>query len=349
MKTEAQRGAGSVPRFELAPGYSVARVINGCWQLAGGHGGGDPADLAGRLDRLVAAGFTTFDCADIYTGVEELLGRLGKGRSIEVHTKYVPDLEELPRLRRRDVERGVDRSLARLGVERLDLVQFHWWDYGVPGYVEVAGWLGELVAAGKIRRLGVTNFDARRLEEMLATGAPIVSNQTQYSLLDRRAAGEMTDLATRRGLGLLCYGALAGGFVSDGWRGRPEPAADANRSHTKYRLIVDELGGWSALQEILEALAAVASRHGVTSANVAARWVLEQPAVGAVILGLGRGDRVAENQAIFAFDLDEEDHRRLDAVLARHPGPSGPVFGLEREPGGRHEVLLKKNLQKEGV
>ena len=87
--------------------------------------------------------------------------------------------------------------------------------------------------------------------------------------------------------------------------------------------------------------------HRVTAANVAARWVLERAAVGAVIVGLGRGDRAGENQAIFAFDFDEEDRLRLDTALERCPGPRGPVFGLEREPGGRHEVLLKKNLLKE--
>ncbi len=97
---------------------------------------------------------------------------------------------------------------------------------------------------------------------------------------------------------------------------------------------------------MLAALAETARRHRVTAATVAARWVLERPAVGAVILGLGRGDRVDENRAIFAFDLDDRDRARLDEVLARHPGPRGPVFGLEREPGGRHEVLLKKNLRR---
>ncbi len=338
-------GAVAVPRIELAPGYSVARVVNGCWQLAGGHGGGDPGDLRRRLEGLVAAGFTTFDCADIYTGVEELLGETGRGRAIEIHTKYVPDLGDLPRLTRRDVERGIDRSLTRLGVERLDLVQFHWWDYSVPRYVEVAGWLAELAAAGKIRCLGATNFDAVRIRQMLAAGVPLVSNQVQYSLLDRRPAVAMAGAAAAGGLSLLAYGSLAGGFLTDAWRGREAPARPANRSQAKYRMIVEELGGWPALQEVLAALARVARKHRVSAANVAARWVLDQPEVGAVILGLGRADRVAENRRLVAFELDGDDRRRLDEVLARYPGPAGPVFGLERRPGGRHEALLKKNLR----
>ena len=118
------------------------------------------------MDRFVDAGITTFDCADIYTGVEALIGEWLKRRGargaavpVQVHTKYVPDLDRLPTHSRADVVRGVDRSLARLGVERLDLVQLHWWDYDVPGYVDAAAWLDELRRAGKIRHVGLTNFD----------------------------------------------------------------------------------------------------------------------------------------------------------------------------------------------
>ncbi|NIN67522.1 MAG: aldo/keto reductase, partial [Anaerolineae bacterium] len=83
-------------------------------------------------------------------------------------------------------EASIDGSLLRLGVDRLDLVQFHWWDYDVPGYLDAAGWLADLLTAGKIRALGVTNFDTYHLRELVGAGIPIVSNQTQYSLLDRR-------------------------------------------------------------------------------------------------------------------------------------------------------------------
>jgi aryl-alcohol dehydrogenase-like predicted oxidoreductase len=93
---------------------------------------------------FVEAGITTFDCADIYTGVEELIGafladyRPGTGGrpEVQVHTKYVPDLRSLGSLRKADVEGAIDRSLRRLRVDRLDLVQFHWWDYSVPGWIE---------------------------------------------------------------------------------------------------------------------------------------------------------------------------------------------------------------------
>ncbi|MEE8523125.1 MAG: aldo/keto reductase [Thermoanaerobaculia bacterium] len=345
----------AVPRIELAPGYDVSRVIHGGWQLSRGHRpAAVDADAAlSTLSRLADAGFTTFDCADIYTGVEELLGRLASrrsaeaGGSIQTHTKFVPDAGALASISKRYVERIIDRSLRRLGVECLDLVQFHWWDYAVPGYVETASWLDELRREGKIRLLGVTNFDVPHLEEILGAGVEIVSNQVQYSLLDRRPQRGMSDLCARSGIRLLCYGALAGGFLSGRYLGRGEPVEPlANRSLVKYRLIVEEFTGWPALQELLAALDEVASKHGVSVANVAVRWTLDRPGVGAVIVGVG-GDYLADTLRLFDFRLDDDDRQRLDEVLEKYPGPEGDVYSVERVPGGRHAVVMRTGLNQE--
>src|SRR6476620_11700975 len=125
----------------LRPGYEISRIIIGGWQLAGGHG---PVDRSAAVDALVAfceAGILTFDCADIYIGVEELLGaalaeferRHGAAARapIKVHTKCVPDLDKLAYIDRAYVSRLVETSLRRLRTERLDLVQLHWWDYTI--------------------------------------------------------------------------------------------------------------------------------------------------------------------------------------------------------------------------
>ncbi|MFC2037905.1 aldo/keto reductase, partial [Chloroflexota bacterium] len=231
-----------VERFSLAPGYDIARVIKGGWQLAGGHGriGLDQALQDMRL--YVQAGLTTFDCADIYTGVEALIGEFLRHHrpdlqpAVQIHTKYVPDLQALPDLTKVDVERAIDRSLRRLGVARLDLVQFHWWDYRVPGYVEAALHLQCLQQAGKIRHLGVTNFDVPHLAAILDAGVSVVSNQVQYSVLDRRPEAGMVELCERRGIALLCYGTVAGGFLSDRYLAVPEPGSPLeNRSLIKYK------------------------------------------------------------------------------------------------------------------
>ena len=114
-------------RATLAKGYDISRVLKGGWQLAGGHGSIDASAALADMDRFVEAGITTFDCADIYTGVEELIGQWLRTRpaaasGVQVHTKYVPDLDRLAAHSRADVARGIERSLQRLGVDRIDVV-----------------------------------------------------------------------------------------------------------------------------------------------------------------------------------------------------------------------------------
>ena len=343
----------SVPRARLADGYTIPRLITGAWQLSAGHAV-EPLErdaVFANFTALVDNGFTAFDCADIYTGVEELLGEFIAGMApgardqVQVHTKFVPDRDALPRVDRRYVERIVDRSLLRLGVDRLDLVQFAWWDYGVPGYVETAGHLAELQAEGKIRLLGATNFDVARLTELLDAGVPMVSNQVQYSLLDVRPEEGMVALCQERGLLLLCYGALAGGFLTSTWRGAPGAAGTpANRSLTKYALIIEEFGGWALYQELLQALSRVAGKHGVSIATVALAWILDRPGVAASIVGVSRRDRIAQNVAACTLQLDGDDHQVINAALSRRKGPCGDVFELEREPGGEHAAIMRYNL-----
>lgn len=344
-----------VPRIQLAPGYHIARLVNGGWQLSAGHASRtrDPEAVVDELLLLVDAGFDTFDAGDIYVGVEEILGRLhrrcvrqGRASPVRVHTKFVPDLDDLPHIGRHDVERIIDRSLSRLGVERLDLVQLMWWDYSVPRYVEVASWLDELRRAGKIRLIGVTNFDVPRLQEIIAAGIPVASHQVQYSLLDRRPERGMVELCARHGIQLLVYGSLAGGFLSAKWLGEPPPDAPlANRSLVKYRLIIDEFGGWDRFQSLLGVLADIGSRHGASVANVAVRWVLDRPGVAAAIVGAPDARHVRDNLSVFGFQLDARDLAALQPY--QDAGPAGDVYAVERRRDGPHGAIMRYNLQRQ--
>jgi aryl-alcohol dehydrogenase-like predicted oxidoreductase len=337
--------------IELRPGYAVSRLIKGGWQLAGDHGEVEPERAIADMAAFVDAGITTFDCADIYTGVEALigafLGRCGAAAAaaIKVHTKLVPDLDALRHLDRASIEQIIDRSRARLGVERLDLVQLHWWDYGVPGYCEALGQLAALQLAGKIDRIGTTNFDLDHLQELHATGVDIVSVQSQYSLLDSRPAGAFAAWCRANRVAILAYGVLAGGFLTDAWLGRPDPGhAFANRSLVKYRLIIDEAGGWDFFQALLAALRQVADRHGASVANVAVRALLDNPDVAAVIVGARYARHLPQNVQALRLRLDGEDRVLLETVLAQRRGPSGPVYGLERDRSGRHGRIMKYHL-----
>ena len=345
-------------RFELAPGYSVCRIINGLWQLSRGHRpeAVDEDQTVRSLLRLVDEGFTTFDCADIYLGVEELLGSMLREikrvhrdpAAIQIHTKFVPDRSTLASLKQPDVNKAIETSLTRLGVERLDLVQFHWWDYDLSNYIEVAGWLTELSDAGKIRCLGTTNFSPSRLEDLVKAGIPIVTNQVQYSLLDRRAEGAMTALCEDHGVRLLAYGVLAGGFLSEKYLRAREPQAPfENRSLAKYKLIIDEFGGWDLEQELIETLQMIAAKHTTTITAIAARWVLDRSPVAAVMIGARSETHVDDNLGVFEIRLDGDDRERIKGILARAEGPHGDPFELEREPDGRHSRIMWTDLNRQ--
>jgi aryl-alcohol dehydrogenase-like predicted oxidoreductase len=349
-----------VETFELAPGYAISRVIRGGWQLAGGHG---PIDRAAALDDLIAAydvGIFTFDCADIYTGVEELYGemraRLLATRGIEaakrlrVHTKFVPDLDILSTITRRDVAAVVDRSLRRLKADTLDLVQFHWWDYAEPRWLDALRALDDLRRDGKVRHVGGTNFDTLHLEQILDAKIPLASMQSQYSLIDCRPERGLAAHCEAHGVGLLCYGSVAGGFLSDRWLGAREPSSPlANRSLTKYKLIIDEFGGWRLFQQLLLGLRRIADRHGVDIATVASSGVLSRPGVAAVIVGATARTHLAANASIAAIRLTLADHAEIAAITNRRLGPAGDAYELERDRGGRHGSIMKYNLSAERV
>lgn len=223
----------------------------------------------------------------------------------------------------------VDAALAtsarrmRLDGAPIPLLQFHWWDYAMRG--EMMATMRHLDAArraGRIRHLGLTNFDTPHVAAFLDAGIPIVSNQVQFSLLDTRPARAMAPLCAARGVALLTYGTLMGGMLTDAWLGVPEPrsrAALPTPSLGKYFNMVKAWGSWDLFQELLRAARAVADRHGVDIAHVAIKWVLDQPAVGGVIVGLraGLSEHADDNARAFGVVLTDEDRAQLAAVQAR--------------------------------
>ena len=343
----------SISTTELAPAYHASRLIKGCWHLAGGHGEVNQAQAIQDMAAFVEAGLTTFDCADHYIGVEALIGQFRRAypelaTRLQVHTKCVPDYDRLTSCDRAYLTGIIDRSLERLGVAQLDLVQFHWWNLAQPGYVEALGILSDLRREGKIAHLGLTNFNTALTREILDAGIPLVSTQVQYSLLDSRPDQGLIALCQERGVQLLCYGTLAGGLLSDAWLGQAEPTEPlANRSHTKYKLIIEDFGGWDLFQELLQALQAIATRHGVGLGDVATRWVIDRPQVASAIMGFTSTRYLPATQRIEALRLDAQDHALLAPLLARRTGPAGDCYDIERDKEGRHGRIMRYN-QNEG-
>lgn len=341
----------SIETFKLAPGYDVPRLIRGGWQLAGDHGEVDRTRAIADMAVFVDAGIDAFDCADIYTGVEDLIGEFRASQTagqtpLRVHTKFVPDLVDLANVDATYVRRVITRSLQRLRATQLDLVQFHWWDYTVPGMVATAQMLRDLQNEGLIRHLGGTNFDTPQTQAMLDAGVPLVSMQIQYSLLDRRASGALSELCARSALRLICYGTLAGGFITERWVGQPEPVELSNRSLIKYKLVIDDFGGWAQFQALLQTLKKIGQRHGVSLSAVATRWALDQPFVAAAIVGARYAAHLPEHLQVFSVKLDAQDHQEISQLLANSPGPQGDTYSLERDRTGRHGRIMKYNLSK---
>ncbi len=318
----------------LAPGLEIARVLTGLWQVADQERDGvslETARAARALESGVAAGFTTFDVADHYGSAELIAGSLGKRRpEVQILTKWVPEPGVLSR---QEVQAAIRRSLDRIGTDRLDLLQFHAWSYPDPGWWDCLFHLMAIQAAGRIQHLGVTNFDAVHLDLALRSGIPIVSNQVCYSLLDRRPAGRMTEVCHTHGVRLIVYGTLAGGLLSDRWLGAPAPPITESLtwSQMKYRRFIEEAGGWERFQEVLRAGRRVGDRFGVSIANVAARYVLEQPGVAGVIVGARPGEKshLEDNLRLFDFSLDDrslEELTEAQAGLDPIPGDCGDEY-----------------------
>ena len=339
-----------IPRISLTGDYAISRIIKGGWHLAGDHGSIDPDQARRDMAAFVEAGITTFDCADIYTGVEQLIGSFRQtypalAKRVQVHTKFVPDLSDLRFLDREQIELIIDRSLTRLGMERLDLVQFHWWDFAVPRYVETALELDRLRRAGKIAHIGLTNFDTPRLMELVDAGVPITAHQIQYSLVDDRANHGMVEYCRSQNISLLCYGTVCGGFLSERWLNQPAPRQDlGNRSLAKYRLIIEDFGGWGLFQELLGVLGAIAAAHGTDIASVATRVILDRSQVAAAIVGAVNASHLAAHSQIGALRLTPADITRIKGVTSRAQGPSGDVYDLERDRTGAHGRIMKYEL-----
>lgn len=315
-------------RLQFTPDLEICRILNGMWQVSGAHGSIAPQKAISSMFSYLDAGFTTWDLADHYGPAEDFIGEFRRQlvaqrgidalNNLQAFTKWVP---RPGKMTKEIVAKNIAISLRRMDVDSLDLLQFHWWDYRDKNYLDALYFLGELQQEGKIKHLALTNFDTEHLKIILSTGIKIVSNQVQFSLIDRRPLVKMAQFCQEHNIYLLAYGTLAGGLLGAKYLGHPEPNAMSlnTASLRKYKNMINAWGNWQLFQELLTVLKAIADSYHVTIPNVAVRYVLEQKAVAGAIIGvrLGVAEHIQENARIFDFQLSPQDYQKIDHVLQK--------------------------------
>ncbi|KAF6172026.1 hypothetical protein GIB67_029444 [Kingdonia uniflora] len=195
------------------------------------------------------------------------------------------------------------------------------WDYSNSGYLDALKHLTDLKEEGKIKSVALTNFDTKRLQIILESGIPVVSNQVQHSIVDMRPQQGMAELCQLTGVKLITYGTVLGGLLSEKFLDTnlsiPFAGPPLNTpSLRKYKRMVDTWGGWSLFQVLLQTLKTVANKHGVSIPTVAVKYILDQPGVGGSMVGvrLGLSQHMQDCNAVFSLTLDEDDVNKIQEV-----------------------------------
>jgi|TARA_B100001142_G_scaffold190647_1_gene189723 aryl-alcohol dehydrogenase-like predicted oxidoreductase len=317
-----------IETIQLAPDFSICRILNGMWQVAGGHGQINHDSAISQMLDYNEKGFNTWDMADIYGPAESFYGdfrneiekKKGKNEleKIQGFTKFVPNPGSMTRS---IVEHYIDQSMKKMNVDVIDVIQFHWWDYNDANYIDALHELTNLRDNGKISHLALTNFDTERMQVMVDDGIQLVSNQVQYSIIDQRPNVKMASFCKNHDMKILAYGTLLGGLLTENYLGVPKPTqADLDTySLQKYMNMIDAWGGWNLFQELLVVLDDIAKKHNVQIANVATRFILDRPAVAGTIIGsrLGLSDHIEQNSKTFSLQLQNDDFEKIKSVTSK--------------------------------
>ena len=337
-------------RFLGASGFKVpvlgfgAGTFGGKGPLFSAWGASDVAEATRMVDLCLEAGVNLFDTADVYSdgASETILGAAIRGRRDQVilSTKLTLRAGDGPNdvgASRHHLLRGVDRALARLGTDYIDLLQLHHFDARTP-VEQVMATLDDLVRAGKVRYLGASNFSGWQLMKSQAAAdrhgrARFVANQAYYSLIGRDYEWELMPLGADQGIGAVVWSPLGWGRLTGRIR-RGQPLPEVSRLHETagFAPPVDD----ERLYRVVDALEIAAAETGKSIPQVALNWLLQRPTVSTVLIGARNEAQLRDNLGAVGWSLDAAQMRRLDdASRVTPPYPYYPYWNgqfTERNP-----------------
>ncbi|GAA2799359.1 aldo/keto reductase family protein [Saccharopolyspora taberi] len=305
-------------------GLTISEIAYGNWLT---HGSQVEEDQAGQCVRAALdAGITTFDTADVYaqTRAESVLGRALAGRrreGLEIFTKVYFPTGEGPNdrgLGRKHIMESCHASLRRLQTDYVDLYQAHRFDHTVP-LEETMSAFADLVRQGKALYIGVSEWTAeqitRGVELARELSVPLISNQPQYSMLWRVIEPQVIPASEREGLGQIVWSPIAQGVLTGKYLPGEQPPAGSRAT--------DQSGGATMISrwmrdDVLTAvqeLKPIAADLGLSMAQLAVAWVLQNPNVSAAIIGASRPEQVTDNAGASGVELDEDVLDKIDSVL----------------------------------
>lgn len=300
-------------------GVSVSELGIGTWGLGGGRFGAvNYQEARGAVRRMLEEGVNLIDTAPAYGNgtSEKVVGEMIKEiprDKILVSTKFgsVPDCHK--KLRRdasyRNVMREVESSLLNLKTDYIDFYFLHWPDPATT-IDETLAALNLLKKEGKIRFIGVSNFDREQLKEALQYGEVDVL-QSPFSMVEQGGA-ELMQWCEKKGIGVMTYGSMGAGILSGAIRTRSrfDPGDARNTFYDYYKE-----PKFSRILELLEEMDQIAERHGRTTAEVALNWSTQKSFVGTALVGVKNKEHARMNCAAFQWKLDQEEQAALDEKL----------------------------------
>ncbi|MFT5682133.1 MAG: methylglyoxal reductase [Myxococcota bacterium] len=311
---------------------SIPPVIFGAWAIGGWNWGGtDDGEAIRAIHASIDAGVTAIDTAPVYGfgHSESVVGRAIADRRdrVQVLTKvglrwdttegahfFDSDGQSVYRnLRPASIRAEVEASLRRMGIDEIDLIQCHWPDPSFPVEETMAG-LAALVDEGKVRAVGVSNFDPRLLTRAkIALGeVPLASTQPRYSLLDRKIEADVLPWCRQAGVGAIVYSPIEQGLLSGKVTMDRTFPADDGRSRSPRFAPESRAGVLAALEQTAD----IAAAHNATPAQIAIAWCFHQPGVTAAIVGARSPQQAIENAAAGRITLSAAEIARLSQVFA---------------------------------